>query len=246
MEPDGLDLHSPAVSGSPGVTIVLPAYRLGKVIAANARRVVAACANLDPQVVVVDDGSDDDTFAEAMTAARDLPQIEVIRHARNLGKGEALFSGWKAAQAARVVFLDGDLDLPPEQVPRVLALLDTHDVVVGAKQTHMTTGGYPPFRRFMSRMYAVGTSKLFRLPIHETQTGLKAFRREVLEEVLPRVGMRGWAFDLELMVRAHRSGYRLTETDVEVAISDKGAPVRPSMIWALARDSLRLAWKLRR
>ncbi len=234
------------MSGTPGVTIVLPAYRLGEVIGANARRVVAACVDLEPQVVVVDDGSDDDTYAEAMAASKEVPEVEVLRHPRNLGKGEALFSGWKVARAPWVVFLDGDLDLPPEQVPRVVALLDTSDVVVGAKQTHMSTGGYPPLRRFMSRMYAVGTSKLFRLPIHETQTGLKAFRREVLEEILPRVGMRGWAFDLELMVRAHRSGYRLTETDVEVTISDKGAPVRPSMIWALARDSLRLAWKLRR
>jgi hypothetical protein len=109
----------------------------------------------------------------------------------------------------------------------------------------MQSGGYPLLRRMMSRLYAEGTSRLFGLPVHETQTGLKAFRRQVLDDILPRVGMRGWAFDLELLVRAYRSGYTMSETPVTVSISDKGAPVRPSMIWALARDSVKLAWKLR-
>jgi glycosyltransferase involved in cell wall biosynthesis len=230
----------------PGVSIVLPAYRLGPVIGANATRVVEACAQLHPQVIVVDDGSDDDTFQQAMQAARAAGSIEVVRHPRNLGKGEALVSGWKASTSNRIVFLDGDLDLPPEQVPMVVAELANSDVVVGAKRLTMQTGGYPLLRRMMSRFYAEGTSRLFRLPVHETQTGLKAFRREVLDEILPRVGMRGWAFDLELLVRAHRMGFSLSEVPVTVAISEKGAPVRPSMVWALARDSARLAWKLRR
>jgi glycosyltransferase involved in cell wall biosynthesis len=229
----------------PGVSIVLPAFRLGPVIAANAARVARSCAGLDAQIIVVDDGSDDDTFQQAMQAAKEVAGLEVIRHPRNLGKGEALVSGWKAAGADRIVFLDGDLDLPPEQIPEVLAELERSDVVVGAKRRTMQSGGYPLFRRMMSRLYAEGTSRLFGLPVHETQTGLKAFRREVLDDILPRVGMRGWAFDLELLVRAFRSGYTMSETPVTVSISDKGAPVRPSMIWALARDSVKLAWKLR-
>lgn len=234
------------MTAQPSVSIILPAYGLGSAIGPNALRVVAACAELNPQVIVVDDGSDDDTYLQASRAAEQSPAILVLRHARNLGKGEALVSGWKAATAARVVFIDGDLDLPPEQVPALVKKLDGHDVVVGAKQSHMATGGYPWARRLMSRLYAGSTARMFRLPVSETQTGLKAFRKEALDEVMPRVGMRGWAFDLELLTRLHRAGYTITEMPVTVTISDKGAPVRLSMIWGLARDSARLAWKLRR
>ncbi len=230
----------------PQVSIVLPCFQLGAVIQANALRVVEACADLDPQVIVVDDGSSDDTYSQALLASKQSDRITVLRHPRNLGKGEALVSGWKAAEADRVVFLDGDLDLPPEQLPQVIPLLEGAEVVVGAKRLHMNDGGYPWIRRAMSRIYAEGTSRMFRLPVSETQTGLKAFRKEVLDEILPRVGNRGWTFDLELLARIDRAGFRITETPVTVSISDRGAPVRLSMIWSLARDSLRLAWRLRR
>ncbi len=234
------------MTAEPSVSIILPAYGLGPVIGSNALRVVQACAELDPQVIVVDDGSADNTFQEASRAADSSPAITVVRHPRNLGKGEALMSGWKAAVAPLVVFIDGDLDLPPEQIPALVGFLRDHDAVVGAKQSNMATGGYPWPRRLMSRFYARSTASLFGLPVSETQTGLKAFRKEILDEILPRVGMRGWAFDLELLARIHRAGYSMTEMPVTVSISDKGAPVRMSMIWALARDSARLAWKLRR
>ena len=230
----------------PTVSVVLPAYGLGSVIADNARRVVAACAELRPQVIVVDDGSEDDTFERASELAATMPQVTVVRHPRNLGKGQALVSGWKEAVAPRVVFIDGDLDLPPEQVPSMVAMLDTYDVVVGAKQTHMAEGGYPWSRRVMSRLYSSATSGMFGLPVSETQTGLKAFRKEVLDAILPHVELGGWAFDLELLARIHRAGYSMTETPVDVSVSERGAPVRMSMMWALARDSATLAWRLRR
>lgn len=230
----------------PQVSVVLPCFQLGEVIRANALRVAEACVHLDPQVIVVDDGSSDETYTQAGLAAKQSDRITVIRHPRNLGKGEALVSGWKAAEADLVVFLDGDLDLPPEQLVDIIPLLAEHDLVVGAKRQNMTAGGYPPIRRILSRFYAEGASRLFRLPVRETQTGLKVFRKTVLDDVLPRVANRGWAFDLELLARAERAGYRMTETPVIMQVSERGAPIRISMIWALARDSLRLAWRLRR
>lgn len=231
---------------TPSVSIVLPALGLGPTIASNIHRVLDSCAILDPQVIVIDDGSEDDTYQQAAAVAKTCPRVEVVRHPRNLGKGEALTSGWKASTADRVVFLDGDLDLPPEQVPQFVTGLESFDIVAGEKRLQMAEGGYPLSRRFMSRGYVLLNRLLFDLPVEETQTGLKAFRRSVLDDILPRVEHRGWAFDLELIVRAHRAGYTITSAPVTVQVSPKGAPVRPSMIYDLAKDSLKMAWKLKR
>ena len=97
---------------SPGfetVSVVLPAYRLGKQIAANLTTVAEVLPGA--QIVVVDDGSDDGTFEQAQQSADQLPRARVIRHDQNRGKGAALQTGSAGAQGSIVVFLDGDLDL---------------------------------------------------------------------------------------------------------------------------------------
>lgn len=227
----------------PSVSVVLPAYQLGRVLDENLRRVLAAVGEIpSAQVVVVDDGSDDDTPSVVAAVAAADPRLEVVTHATNRGKGEALVSGWRASTGDVVVFLDADLDLPPEQVPRLLGLLERADVVVGSKRLAMSQGNYPRFRTFLSRLYAASTSRIFRLPVDETQTGLKLFRRQVLDRVLPEIRLLGYAFDLELLVRAHRLGYTIEETPVELAASARDATFRPAMAWELARDALRMAW----
>lgn len=223
---------------APALSVVLPAYRLGDVIAETLDRVTAALPDADTEVVVVDDGSPDET--SAVVAAHRDPRVRLVRHPSNLGKGEALVSGWRASEGELVVFLDADLDLPPEQVPAMVERLGDADVVVGSKREAMAAGNYPGLRRLLSRAFAGGISLLFRLPVSETQTGLKVFRREVLEAVLPAVRTRGYAFDLELLVRAHRAGYRLVEAPVTLDRRAAGASLRSSMMWDLARDTLRV------
>lgn len=225
------------------ISVVLPAYGLGDVIAANIRRVLDAFDGLEVEVVVTDDGSPDDTFIQA--ASVNDPRLVVERHPENRGKGDALITGWNASHGDVVVFLDADLDLPPEQVPPLLARIAEADVVVGAKRSSMSGGRYPRLRSILSRIFAAFTVGLFRLPVTETQTGLKIFRREVLDTVLPQVRIRGYAFDLELLLRAHRAGYRLVEAPVTLGESAAGASLRLSMMWSLARDTARLAvWQL--
>jgi glycosyltransferase involved in cell wall biosynthesis len=231
---------------TPALSVVMPAYRLGPVIASNILAVVAAIEGLNAEVVVVDDGSDDDTSSQAALAAERAPNVTVVRHEVNRGKGDALVTGTGHARGAMVCFLDADLDLPPDQIAPMVARLAQADVVVGAKRSSMSGGAYPTLRRLLSHLFAVATTGVFRLPIRETQTGLKVFKREVLTTVLPSVRLRGYAFDLELMVRAHRSGYRIIEVPVRLGPSASGAALRPRMLWELGRDTLRLAWWLLR
>jgi glycosyltransferase involved in cell wall biosynthesis len=230
----------------PALSVVLPAYRLERVIAGNIAAVVEAVGALGAEVIVVDDGSDDETGAQAESAASALEAVTVIHHEVNRGKGDALVTGADAARGALVCFLDADLDLPPDQIVPMIDRLDGADIVVGAKRSHMAGGSYPTLRRLLSHVFAFCTTALFGLPIRETQTGLKVFRRQVLDEILPSVQLRGYAFDLELMVRAHRAGYRIVEMPVRLGPSAAGAALRPRMLWELGRDTLHLAWHLLR
>lgn len=230
----------------PNVSVVLPAYRLGRNIAPN----MAAVADALPgaQIVVVDDGSDDNTYENALKAAAGMERALVLRHDRNRGKGAALQTGTAGTEESTVVFLDGDLDLPPEQVPALLTLFGERevDVLVGAKQEGMSDGRYPWKRRILSRIFSRVTKVLFRLPVDETQTGLKIFRRAVLEEVFAEPEVFRYAFDLELLVRANRAGFTIMQTPVELRVGASSAPLQVSTLWEMGRDTMHIfLWSLR-
>lgn len=233
-----------AAPSRPDLAVVLPAWNLGKVIAANIERVTDVLRGLGPvEVVVVDDGSADNTLLECQRAATGSGGVvRVLRHEVNRGKGEALFTGACATSAELVVFLDADLDLPPEQVPALLEHMTELDMLVGAKRFAMGEGRYPFVRRILSRIFALSTVGLFRLPVRETQTGLKILRRSIIDQVLPQMRIHGYAYDLEMLIRAHRAGYRIKEMPVELGPTASQAPVRAAMMWQLGRDTLRLLW----
>jgi glycosyltransferase involved in cell wall biosynthesis len=230
------------MANSPSVSVVLPAFQLGPVIADNIGRVAEVLLPMSAEIIVVDDGSTDNTRSEAERATSSIPGAQVISHPVNRGKGQALFTGSRVAKGELIVFLDADLDLPPEQLPTVLAAMGDADVLVGAKRESMAAGRYPVLRRVLSRLFSLATVGLFRLPITETQTGLKVFRREVLEKVIPQMRIDGYAYDLEMLVRAQRAGFRLTEASVELGPGASTAALRAGMLWQMARDTARLQW----
>ena len=227
---------------SPSVSVVLPAYQLGSVIAANLERVASVLSLLSPEIIAVDDGSTDQTLSEALRATANMPGASVLSHPVNRGKGQALFTGARAAKGDLIVFLDADLDLPPEQLSALLDNMGDADVLVGAKRDSMATGRYPIIRRLLSRLFSLATVGLFKLTVTETQTGLKIFRREVLDLVIPQMRIEGYAYDLEMLVRAQRSGFKLAQAPVELGPGASTASLRAGMLWQMARDTVRLQW----
>ncbi len=224
------------------LSVVMPAYQLADVIEQSITEVYRTLDGLDPQVVVVDDGSTDGTAGAIERARARHPELVSVRLPVNRGKGRALLSGFEASSGERIVFLDADLDLPPDQIPAFITALDHADIVVGTKRASMATGAYPGLRRILSRIFAFATGGVFRLPVSETQTGLKAFRREVLESVAQKVKIDRYAFDIELLVRAHAAGFSMVETPVRLGGRAAESSLRASMMWNLARDTVRIAW----
>ena len=168
--------------------------------------------------------------------------MQVVANPRNEGKGRALQRAFAASSGDTIVFLDGDLDLPPEQVPTFMARLTDHDLdaLLGAKRDAMVSGGYPAKRRVLSRVFSAVTRVAFRLPTIETQTGLKAFRRAPLEATLPHVEISRYSFDLELVVRLHRAGYRIEEAPVELDVQASTSRVTIGTLGEMGRDTIAL------
>jgi glycosyltransferase involved in cell wall biosynthesis len=194
--------------------VILPAYNEGVQIYANLRRVCETLHSHAYEVVVVDDGSADATFAESERAARDGLPVRVVRHPANRGKGAALITGFGVAAGELVAFLDADLEIAPEHLLHLWEQMQATgaEVVVGTKQPGANR--FPPARRALSALYRRLVAVLFGLSLSDTQTGIKLFKRTVLETSVPRLGASRFAFDIELLVAATRFGYRIAECPV--------------------------------
>ncbi len=208
------------MSGPVRVSVILPARNEGHHIHANLLRVCDALGAAAAEVIVVDDGSQDETAAEARRAAEAGLPIRLVRLDATRGKGAALFRGFAEARGSVIAFLDADLEIAPENVLRLLGAMEsTHAaVVVGRK----TGGSFPLARRLLSRLFRSAVSSLFGLAVSDTQTGIKLFRREVLERVAPRMSISRFAFDIELLVAATRFGYEIVECPVAAEFRRQG------------------------
>jgi glycosyltransferase involved in cell wall biosynthesis len=227
---------------STGVSILMPAYQLESVIADNIDRVAAVVADWPAvEIVVIDDGSTDDTHGFADKAAVGHDFVSVVGYPINRGKGGALKEGFDFSTMDTIVFLDSDLDLPPEQLPGFINEFEQLgvDALVGAKRSAMAPGRYPALRRILSLTFAAVNRVLFRLPIRETQTGLKVFKRSALEQTLPRLETAGYTFDLELLVRIRKAGGSMAEAPVALA-KGSSSGLSLSTLWEMGRDTLKI------
>ena len=199
------------VPGDPTVkvSLVLPCHNGGAALADVLGAAIDELARAGTfEIVVVSDGSTDDTVSVATRFAGH--GVRVIEHLQRGGKGRALRTGLAASRGEYVAFMDSDGDIDPAALRPFLAIIDTYhpDFVIGSKRHPMSELRYPWARRVMSWTFYRVTHALFRLPLRDTQTGAKVVRREVLADVLPLLREDGYGFDLELLVAADRLGHR--------------------------------------
>lgn len=170
--------------------------------------------SMSAEVVLVDDGSRDDTLEAARRAAKaaGLERARFLRHRHNRGKTEAMLTGARAAEGSYLVLLDADLQYDPDAIPRFVEELDRgFDMVTGRKQ-----GRYQ--KQFVSTVYNWLARKIFGVPVHDMNS-MKAFRREVLDEVRLRHDWHRF-----FVVLAHARGFTVTEVDVEIRPRRHGRP----------------------
>lgn len=221
--PEALDKHLPVdrMPRTIDLSVIMPTYRDGPRIFATVERFDAILSELAIayEIVVVSDGNTDSTAPELARLAQKHPHIRACHYTPNQGKGYALAYGVAHSHGDMVTFIDGDGDIDPRQIALYLDLLQStqSDIVVGSKRHPQSTVVYPGVRRLYSWGYQTMLRLCFDLKVRDTQVGLKVFHRDVLEAVLPRIVVKRYAFDLELLVVAHLLGYRrITEAPVQI------------------------------
>ena len=231
------------------ISVIVPAYNESQAIAANLRAIVDALAPYAPrlEIIVVDDGSRDQTWRHAAaTMDRNSATVRILRYERNEGKGFALACGARHATGEFVVFLDADLDLHPDQLPKFFDVLSATgaDAVIGSKWHPESHVEYPGWRRVLSHGYYALVRLLFGLPLRDTQTGLKLFRARLLERVIPRLLTKRFAFDVELLAVAHRMGFRIVEAPVRLQLMRDVPRLRWHDSWRALVDTLAIFYRI--
>ena len=199
-------------------SILIPVHNEEKGIKHNLREVKKTLDELgcNYEIIAIDDGSSDNSYSALKDLEKEIPSLTVQKNSKNFGKGRALKKAFKYANGDLVVWLDADLDLHPFQIKAFydIMVLDDADIVIGSKMHPNSKINYPFFRKIISFGYYFLTRILFNLPCHDTQTGIKLFKKEVLDDVFPRILVKEFAFDLEVLVNAHRLGFKLVEAPV--------------------------------
>ena len=206
------------ISEIPMISVIIPARDEEEAIARCLNETMAVLDGLGfgYELIVVDDGSRDRTHEFAEEMARKFGKVKVLRCDRNLGKGYAVKKGFSQASGNLVMYMDVDLSIHPSGIPTLIHRMKDADVVVGSKRHPQSQITYPLHRRFLSRCFNLLVRAMFKLRVSDTQAGFKLFRREVLEEVLPRLLVKRYAFDVELLVNADKRGYRMVEAPIIV------------------------------
>jgi len=201
------------------VSIIVPAYRLEKTIKEDIENIyeVMSKTRWDFEIIVVVDGFVDGTFEEANKVKK--KNVKVVGYEKNHGKGFAVIFGMIRAAGDLILFIDGGMDINPNSISMLLEHMEWYDahIVVGSKRHPVSRTNYPLVRKFYSWAYYTLVKVLFGIKITDTQTGLKVFKREVLAAVLPRLTVKRFAFDIEMLAVAKRLGFeRIYEAPVNI------------------------------
>ena len=245
------------MSDSLDLSIVVPAYNEALRIPPTLARLHAFLSQqpLRYEIVVVDDGSKDQTCEVVLAHQATIPNLRLVRQLPNRGKGAAVRRGMLEARGQIRVMCDADGSMPPDQLPRLLApILDPAagacraDISIGSRYAEgAKTAVKQPFYRVLWSRLANRVIQRSLVPgVRDTQCGFKAFTAEAAQNLFALGRIDGWAFDLEILALARRRGYAIAEVGVEWADDGRSRvnPVRDMV--NVVREALTIRKNLRR
>jgi dolichyl-phosphate beta-glucosyltransferase len=232
-----------------GITIVIPAYNESQRIGATLRRVAEYGRDRLGafEVIVVDDGSADDTKDVAKASVDADISLRVLVNPGNRGKGYSVRAGALAAKYPYVLLSDADLSTPIEELERLAPFATPRTVVIasrGLPESRLEVR-QPVYREMMGKVFNRVVQFLLLPGISDSQCGFKLFGREVVDRIFPDLATDRFAFDVELLARAMRLDFEVREVPVRWR-NDEGTRVHPVKDSAvMLRDVLKVWWRLR-
>lgn len=227
----------------PSLSVVIPAYnerlRLPSTLEASLRYLRTAEPNRRWEVIVVDDGSTDNTAEWTAAQQPDEERLRVVRSAVNCGKGAALAAGVRHATGERVLFMDADGGTPLEALPTLEAVMDVTEggVVVGARQRD--TAPRPWFRQLMGVVFSALTATCVR-NVDDTQCGFKLLEIDAARATMPHLRVQRWAYDVEMLFLAQALSLGVATAPVP-AVDVPGSRIRWNTPVEMLFDVLRVS-----
>lgn len=230
--------------GQVGLSFVIPAYNEEDSIETALCTIDGIVKNRNSpyEIVVVNDGSKDKTLSRTIMYARRNCHVKVISYDENVGKGYAVKAGFMQATGEVVVFADSDMEIDLSVVSSYVEALQRGDIVIATKWHPDSVVEMPLTRRILSHGFNVFARILTGAKLKDTQVGLKAMRKSVFVNIFPRLCVKRYAFDVELLAVASLYGLKIVEMPTQLRI---GGTLRLKEVLKMFVDLLGIAYRLR-
>lgn len=232
------------------LSLIVPTYKQSRTIKKDLKNIdrvlKQSLQGLNYEIICVVDGDVDKTFKEAKKIRN--RRIKVISYSHNRGKGYAVRFGMVRAKGDLISFLDAGMEISPDSIMMLMAHMQWYnaDVIVGSKRHPVSKVNYPLRRHVFSIGYHILVKLLFGLSVKDTQSGIKVFRRRVIEKVLPRLLVKKYAMDIELLAVANHLGFkRIYEAPIEVKFNKRTSRINWKTIMRMMIDTLAVFYRLR-
>jgi len=194
------------------------------------------------EIVVVDDGSKDKTLPRAIKYANRNGHVKVISYTQNEGKGHAVRTGFLQTKGDVVVFADSDMDIDLGTISKYVDALEHGDIVIASKWHPDSVVSMPLKRKILSHGFNVLVRLLTGAKLKDTQVGLKAMRKSAFTDLFPRLCVKRYAFDVELLAVANLNGLRIIQMPAQLNIRES---FRLKEVLKMFQDLLGIAYRLR-
>ena len=204
------------------LSVIVPSYRQAKTIVRNIKRLENTLKKIryPYEIIVVVDGFGDGTYRAVKKIVS--PSVKALVYQKNQGKGHAVRIGMQKAKGDYIAFIDAGSEIDPNGLSMLLEHLEWYkaDVIIGSKRHPVSIVTYPLSRKILSTGYQLIIRVLFNLKVRDTQAGLKIYKRKVLVKILPRLLVKKYAFDLEMLAVARHLGFkRIYEAPIKMKYS---------------------------
>ncbi len=230
------------------VSVIIPAFRQSRTIVRNVKEVKAVLEKIryDYELLVVVDGCRK-TYEQAKKTRTDKVRIYYLKD--NQGKGFAVRYGMKWARGNYIAFLDAGMEIDPNGISMLLEHLEWYnaDIIVGSKRHLVSVINYPFDRKVLSFGFYWLVRFLFGVKIKDTQSGIKIYKREVLEKILPVLVIKRYAFDIEMLSVASHFGYkRIYEAPIRLDFKFDSLTSAATLntIWKMLWDTAAVFYRL--